>query len=257
MPQKVLTNSNIVKPISEVEAKYNCRYKFYGPITKVTVFSRKVFLPENLEYRDKVKSVKRNKRSKVKSDYIRADSIKRARDKAYEICYANEFDYFITFTLDKEKIDRYDKDIILKKFKKWLNNRVERGNFKYIIFPEYHKDGAIHFHGLCSGELKLIDSGKRTKKGQIIYNSDSWTYGFSTVIKLEGSYERVINYIVKYISKEKKRVFGKFYFAGGKDLKREVPTIYCNVSYESIKTDKVYYIEGANMSVKYLTYTDN
>ena len=255
MPQKVLTN--IVLPLSEVEAKYNCRYKFFGSFTKVTVFSKKVFCPKNLEIKNKVKFINRSKRGNIKSDEIRADSIKRAKDKAYEICYANKFDYFITFTLDKEKIDRYDKDIILKKFKKWLNNRVERGNFKYIIFPEYHKDGAIHFHGLCSGELKLIDSGKRTKKGQVIYNSDSWTYGFSTVIKLEGSYERVINYIVKYISKDKKRVFGKFYFAGGKDLKREVTTIYTNISYESVKTDKVYYIKGANLSVKYLTFTEH
>ena len=248
------THLNIVKPLSEVEAKFNCRCKFFGSITKVTVFSRQVFCPKNLEVKNKDKSINRPKRSKAKSDDIREDNIKRAKDKAFEICYANEFEYFITFTLNQEKIDRYDKDIILKKFKKWLNNRVERGNFKYIIFPEYHKDGAIHFHGLCSGELKLIDSGKKTKKGQNIYNSDSWTYGFSTVIKLEGSYQRVINYVVKYISKEKKRVFGKFYFAGGKDLKREVHTTYTNVNYEAIKTDKVYYIKGANLSVKYLTF---
>jgi hypothetical protein len=256
VPHNVLTY-NVVQPISEVKAKYNTRIKYYGNIKKVTVFSRQIFVKRNLEVMNPNSRIRKIKRSNLENDEIREDSIKRAKDKAYDICYANKFDYFITLTLDKEKIDRYDKNVILKKFTKWLNNRVERSSFKYIIFPEFHKDGAIHFHGLCSGELKLVESGKKTIKGQTIYNSDSWKYGFSTVIKLEGPYDRVVNYIVKYISKGKERVFGKHYLSGGKDLKREVPTEYMNVSYEAIKADKEYYIADAHLGVKYLTLNDN
>lgn len=250
MPHYFVTN--VVSPIPEVLAKYNCRIKYYGEITKVTVFSKKIFNPEKLELKGSKKKITKNR---SRSGEIREDSIKRAKDRAYDICYANQFEYFVTFTLDKEKIDRYDHKVILKKLKNWLDNRVRRGSFKYILFPEYHKDGAIHFHGLCSGDIKIRDSGKKTKKGQTIYNADSWNLGFSSVVLLEGPYERVINYIVKYISKEQKRVFGKYYLSGGKGLKREVPTVYTNVEYTKV-VGKEYHIEKAGMSVKYITYKD-
>ena len=43
---------------------------------------------------------------------IRYDNMKRAIDKAFEIGLCNEFQYFITLTLDKTKIDRYDPEKI-------------------------------------------------------------------------------------------------------------------------------------------------
>lgn len=218
----------------------------------MTVFSVKIYNPFKHEL---ICPVKRKKFSRKKFNEVesRSDSLKRTKEKAFDIAMANDFDYFVTFTLDSEKIDRYDKDIVLKKFKKWLQHQVERKNFKYIIFPEYHKDNAIHFHGLCSGNIKLSDSGKKTKAGQTIYNSDSWKYGFSSIIKLEGSYERVVNYITKYISKDNHKIFGKYYFAGGRGLRREVPTIYTNTEWNEVQ-GKVYHIPQAGISVKYVNY---
>lgn len=102
---------------------------------------------------------------------IRNDSVKRAIDKAFEIGLANDFKYFVTLTLDKTKIDRYDRELIYPKLRNWLSNKVQRNNMDYILFPEYHKleagqdECAIHFHALINADnLDLIDSGKKTKK---------------------------------------------------------------------------------------------
>ena len=49
--------------------------------------------------------------------------------------------------------------------------------------------------------MKLIDSGKRAKNGQTIYNLPGWKYGFSTVIKLDGR-SAIVKYVTKYITKD-------------------------------------------------------
>ena len=106
---------------------------------------------------------------------MRTDSVKRAIDKAFEIGLANQFRYFITLTLDKEKIDRYDTAKIYPKLRVWLSNMVQRHKMNYLLFPEYHKprpgetECAIHFHMLANADgLNLSDSGKQTKNGQAI-----------------------------------------------------------------------------------------
>ena len=191
-----------------------------------------------------------------KNNEIRSDSIKRAIDKAFEIGLANDFRYFITLTLDETKIDRYDTKKIYKKLRDWLSNRVKRNQMDYILFPEYHKlregetERAIHFHGLVNAKnLRLVNSGKTTKNGQIIYNLDNWKYGFSTAIELDGS-PAVVSYVTKYITKDNTRIFGKTYFSGGRTLKREVPTDFMNKDYASFDGQE-YFIPSANMSVKY------
>lgn len=190
---------------------------------------------------------------------VRNDNIKRAIDKAFEIGLANEFTYFITLTLDKAKIDRYDKDVIYPKLRNWLKNCVQRNNMDYLLFAEYHKlkEGetkqAIHFHALVNAQnLKLTDSGKTTDNGQTIYNLAGWKYGFSTVIELDGR-TAIVRYVTKYITKGNHKIFGKFYLSGGKTLKREVPAEYLNIDYETFEGEE-YRISPAKMSVKYKTF---
>lgn len=200
---------------------------------------------------EKLEKTVRINYKKTKGNEIRMDSLKRTKEKIKDIAYANKFQYFVTFTLDGEKIDRYDNELILKRLKNWL--RCQAKDFKYLIIPELHKDGAVHFHGLVSGWLKMKDSGLKTKNGQAIYNVGKWGLGFSTAVKLEGSYERIVNYIVKYITKDNAMIFGKSYFAGGRGLKREVPTRYENIDFNEVDA-KVYNIPQAGMSVKYAEY---
>jgi hypothetical protein len=243
---------NVITPFTEGQALYNCKIKRFPGFCKMIVFSHSVFNP--LHHELKKKKIKEKKQYGYDRGF-RMDNVNRARDKAFDIAYSNTFDYFITFTLDASKIDRFDKPEVMKKLKVWLSDRVQRNGLKYVIFPEYHKNGAIHFHGLCSGELKLVDSGKKTRAGQTIYNSESWKYGFSSVVKLEGPYTRVVNYIIKYVSKENCKVFGKWYLSGGKGLKREVPTEYLNIDF-SLVDAKTYHIPNVGLSVKYLTIFD-
>lgn len=190
---------------------------------------------------------------KRKNNLTRSDSIKRSRDKVYDIAYSNDFDYFITLTLDASKISRTDTTEILKKLNVWCNNMVKRRNFKYVLCPEYHADGeSIHFHGLCSGDnLDMIDSGKLFK-GNPVYNIANWGYGFTTCLKLDKNKEFICKYITKYITKDNIPIFGRYYFSGG-NICREVRTEYANLDYLSLDSDKEYQILEHYLSVKYKT----
>ena len=279
VPQNVIIlEKSLFLPIPKDSALYTTRIKYYGDdYTKIACFNRPVFNGDGLEIHKTNKQLVDNDSSSehfqtINSSQIpqdirklfdshykdrseRTDSIKRAKDKAFEIAYANEFDYFITITIDEEKLHRTDTKAILKKVRPLWSNLVQRKDFKYIFIPEYHEryevDGkrAIHFHGLASGDLKMINSGK-VFKGQPIYNWSDWRYGFSTAVKLDKR-KFICQYITKYITKDNEKIFGKHYFSGGK-LNRTVPTVYCNTNFDEFD-GKAIEILGSHLQVKYQT----
>lgn len=136
-----------------------------------------------------------------------AKAASRAKTNVYYLARSNEWEWFVTLTLDGDKMDRYDFEVVSKRVKKWFDNLKQRKapDMYYLIVPEQHKDGAWHFHGLiggCAG-LSFVNSGKRTNKKsgrKIIYNFEDWKYGFSTATKVDDT-ERVSSYICKYITK--------------------------------------------------------
>ena len=185
---------------------------------------------------------------------VRDDNVRRAKEKVFDISMMNKFDYFVTWTLDKEKINRYDPDIVSKKIQQTLKDLVRRNDCKYLGVAEYHQDGAIHMHLLMSGEFILIDSGKKTKKTyngcrKTVYNMENWKFGHSTAVKLDDNVERVSNYIVKYISKDFRKIFGNFYYAGG-DIIRKPKIEICDTDYREFEA-KEYHVEAVRMSFKY------
>lgn len=143
-------------------------------------------------------------------------SLRRRRKTVRDYALCNEWNYFCTLTLDKNKIDRYDYDFIKKKLSKWLNNYKSRKdkNFRYIIIPEYHKieDGkdvrAIHFHGLLyiDDESHLVESqdyyNKKSHTFEMVYNWLPYQkkFGFTNLTKLK-NVNKSSNYITKYITK--------------------------------------------------------
>lgn len=136
-----------------------------------------------------------------------AQNASRAKNNIYYLARSNEWEWFVTLTLDEEKIDRYDYDEVSKRVKKWFDNLKQRKapGMYYLIVPEQHKDGAWHFHGLIGGcdGLTFVNSGKRTSRKtgrKMIYNFEDWKYGFSTATKVDDT-ERVSSYICKYITK--------------------------------------------------------
>lgn len=153
----------------------------------------------------------------------------------------NEWKYFITLTLDQNEIDRTDITTVTKKFKKWLDNAVQRHDFRYLFVFEHHKDKqGIHMHGVANdsflqlskayhlnddGTYRLDKLGRkipmRTKKGIQVYNIDNWKYGYSRCIELYGDPVHVAKYITKYITKDSEKIAGHYYYAGGKGLVRK------------------------------------
>lgn len=227
----------------------NCKVKIYPNGTqKYVIFNYPKF-------QNKERNIENIPKEYNTDSVVRADSLKRARENIFDIAYINSdlWSYMITFTLDKRKIDRYDKSEIKKYVQQWLKNQVKRKSLCYLIVPEYHKDGAIHFHGLINNsQFNFVDSGRVDSSGRVIYNISDWNIGFSTAVKLDDKKIAVCKYITKYITKGNEKIFGSFYWFGGKDLKRDVVTEYISIDYDSFDVPE-FDIPNTDIKVKYVT----
>lgn len=88
------------------------------------------------------------------TDILKFDeALSRAKRNIIDIILCNDFEYFCTFTFKPDKFDRYDIKECYKAIRKFFDNYKQKysKDFIYIIVPEFHSDGAIHFHGCCSG----------------------------------------------------------------------------------------------------------
>jgi hypothetical protein len=161
----------------------------------------------------------------------------------------------VTFTLDKDKVDRYNPDEVQKKFAKWLDNMVQRKGLCALIVPELHQDGAIHFHGLINDSLKMkfsetykikgtkhpVKISTLRKKGKkptdedvkAVYNVVDYKLGFSTAVPLDENVSAVSFYMTKYATKDLGKIFGNYYIAVGK-IKRTMPYFICNLDFEKL-----------------------
>lgn len=157
-------------------------------------------------------------------------SMNRSKNNLMDILKSNDFDFFVTLTFDKNKIDRLDDKETRKKFTQWTNNITrDLQNLYYVAVPEYHKKGGLHFHLLIGGviaeDLGLKDSGKIVKsgrcKGQTIYNVTKWSKGFSTATKIFDT-NAVKYYLSKYLTKGKvdPRFYGKKRFYVSRNINR-------------------------------------
>ena len=165
--------------------------------------------------REVPKPAKREKGVKSSGDDM-LRSMRRARAQLRRLALSNRFDYFVTLTLDPERIDRYDGAAVTKALSQWCNNMVKRHGLKYILVPEQHKDGAFHFHGFLKGTgLEAVDSGIEWD-GRAVYNLPQWALGFTTAQRLYGSYSAAVGYCCKYIGKQEgERPLGRWYYSGG------------------------------------------
>lgn len=141
-------------------------------------------------------------------------SIVRTRTTLEDLCLCNNFDLFCTFTFDPKRFNSKSIAYCKKYMNTWCHNAKNRHskNLLYLIVPERHKSGAIHFHALIKNyEGKLKDSG-HIQGGRTVYNIPHWHFGFSTAVKIDNQ-EAVSRYIRKYITKDmillpsKKRYF--------------------------------------------------
>lgn len=157
---------------------------------------------------------------------------RRARVAVRDLALANPMRYFVTLTFNKERVNRWDDKEVMRVTKHWLDNAVRRHGLAYVLVAERHKDGAIHFHGFFNDAFDGIDSGHRTKRGQVIYNLPAWPWGFTTAIEVYGEYGAAVSYVCKYITKGSEKVGGRWYYHGGALRKPEVE--YCNTEWEEV-----------------------
>lgn len=210
----VMEFSSVVQHRTLVDVGYNGRLKTYPDGTQeLLVCDKPIFGLSGWEdVETKAFSAGKRKRG-TKNDSERSQRRARQQIRDYALC--SEFDYFVTLTFDQRKIDRYNIDVIIKRLRVWLDNRVRRNGLRYILVPERHKDGAIHFHGFFNDVLKVVDSGHCDSKGHKIYNLPSWGFGFTTAIKLYGDYPCAVSYVCKYVGKSPEKIGGRWYYSGG------------------------------------------
>lgn len=158
----------------------------------------------------------------------------RRKIKGYAL--ANSFQWFVTLTFNPEKVDSFDyetaKDTLLK-WCRWMRDTYESIKFDYLIVPELHKSGAVHFHGLMGNipasfvEATNPKTGEPViRHGRQVYNLKDWKYGFSDCEKIE-SPERAASYITKYVTAAlltDKKMYNKKRYFNSQGLKRPIVT---------------------------------
>ncbi|MGB9763686.1 MAG: rolling circle replication-associated protein [Minisyncoccia bacterium] len=167
--------------------------KYKDNLYKLTYFKLPV-RQSGFEIEEKIKT--RCKVNDIKLD----NNLIRSKSKVFELAVCNDFEYFITCTINKEKYNRYDLKTYYKDFTQFLRdyNKKYKTKIQYLFIPERHKNGAWHIHGLIKGicpEHLIIN-----EHGYLdwIYYRDR--FGFISLSKVK-DIERVSKYITKYITK--------------------------------------------------------
>lgn len=140
-------------------------------------------------------------------------AIRRARAEMRTLIRNNPLPWFVTLTLDKERIDRYDAREIVRRVGYWCDNAVRRKGLAYCLVPEYHQDGAIHYHGFFNDALSMVDSGHEIG-GRAVFNCPDWPFGFSACERVEDN-GRALAYALKYVGKGREKIGGRWWYHGG------------------------------------------
>lgn len=127
-------------------------------------------------------------------------SISRSRSKIFEYAMCNDFDYFVTLTLDPKKNDVLNISDFIKRFGQFVRNNRNRksSNIQYLLIPEKHKSGSWHLHGLIKGinENDLFIN----ENGYLDWEEYKKRFGYISLSKVKNQVA-VSKYITKYISK--------------------------------------------------------
>lgn len=172
---------------------------------------------ELVTYNDNIPKVKQSYNN-TNRDY-KTDSKFRAKRQVIEYAMNNKFNWFVTITFDKNKIDRYNASLLEKKVRQWLyDSKNNYGNkIKYIMVPEFHKDKAVHYHLLIqmqeNNKLRYITNHIHWKKpiykDMLLFRK----FGRNQWVPLDTYSEPVGLYLSKYISKLPDKMNTQYYFA--------------------------------------------
>lgn len=222
----------------------NARIKLYPGQSVLQVANAPIFRERGYEPRQRPWAVPSKGHA---ADPLRSTeaSMRRARAAILDIALCNGFRYFFTWTLAPELVDRYDREAVKRKVLTQLKNLSYRKGFIYLLVPELHKDGAIHMHGLCTPGQVCLERAVNphtglplsTNRGQPIFNMLDWPLGYSTCIPIDENYEAACYYMVKYLSKDTQKIFGKWYYSSRCLTKRPPVALLHDMDYDQFLTD--------------------
>lgn len=148
-------------------------------------------------------------------------SIARTRTMISDLCICNQFDLFCTFTFDPKRVNSFNIVKCRHIMNTWIRNAKLRHSpgLTYLIVPELHESGRIHFHALLRGFNGQLKDANLQQNGRDVYNIKNWRFGFSTAVKID-NIVAVSRYIKKYITKDMILLPGKKRYFCSQDLVR-------------------------------------
>lgn len=171
-------------------------------------------------------------------------SLSRTRSTIFELALCNNWEWFVTLTLNPEYHDRSDLNNYKKTLSEWLKNYnwIHKTDIKYLLIPEQHSDGNNwHMHGLLLGlpeehlqeftehETLPIKMIIEIARGNRLYDWPAYAkkFGYASLSRIR-NIENTSKYITKYITKDLTKTQiekNKHFYYCSKHLKR-AETLY-------------------------------
>lgn len=146
------------------------------------------------------------------------ESLSRTKSTIFELALCNDWEWFVTLTLNPENFDRTDLKTYKTKLSTFIKNynRTHGTSIKYLLIPELHKDGInYHMHGLMMGlPIEHLHEFRADEKlpikmliliahGHKLYSWPTYEkiFGYISISKIM-NIESVSKYITKYITKD-------------------------------------------------------
>jgi len=182
-------------------------------------------------YEERYGKMEKRKIEKLNTEKL-DNNISRVKSTVIELALCNDWEFFITLTLDPVKYDRHDLDKVVKDFNQWCRNERMKGYpMQYLLIPEHHKkDDAWHLHGLMKGiDLEQVQMASKencqSKKlwGKYFVNMKLLNkFGYNTFDKV-GEKNACAFYMTKYLTKDLKNAvdLGRHSYFASQGLNRK------------------------------------
>ena len=175
----------------------------------------------NKHFVDIVLFKRKDKNSVILYEKKERDYEEEARVRAFRQCVEyglnNDWQYFLTVTLDDKKIDSKNHNYVIKKLRKDFAHIRERYDkeFRYLLVPELSpQNDRLHFHGLVKfgksleelkkdGEIKYLGRNKKFKNRFYRYERFFKKYGASRLDEIVKDSPAIVYYIAAYLGKRK------------------------------------------------------
>lgn len=132
-----------------------------------------------------------------------ASSVSRLKSRVQELILCNNWNCFVTFTLDKSKRNRDSIDTFedLTRHLKYIR-QSRCSELRYMLLLEQHKNGGYHGHALMYLPADFIaDEFIINSNGYFEWLDISSRFGFMSIKPYDGTL-RACNYVTKYVTKD-------------------------------------------------------